>query len=96
VLTNSRSIQAPSSTAAASNAMPEIAVIVPVYNGRPMLRELCSRLARSLSGITQDFVIVLVDDAAPDNPWPLIREISQEEHRIKAISSAAISASTMP
>ena len=65
--------------------MPEIAVIVPVYNGRPMLRELCSRLARSLSGITQDFVIVLVDDAAPDNPWPLIREISQDEHRIKAI-----------
>jgi dolichol-phosphate mannosyltransferase len=65
--------------------MPEIAVIVPVYNGRPMLRELCSRLTRSLSGITQDFVIVLVDDAAPDNPWPLIREISQDEHRIKAI-----------
>jgi glycosyltransferase involved in cell wall biosynthesis len=85
VLTNSRSIRAPSSTAAASNATPEIAVIVPVYNGRPMLRELCSRLARSLSGITQDFVIVLVDDAAPDNPWPLIREISQKEHRIKAI-----------
>jgi polyisoprenyl-phosphate glycosyltransferase len=65
--------------------MPDIAVIVPVYNGRPMLRELCSRLVHSLSGITKDFVIVLVDDAAPDNPWPLIREVSEKEHRIKAI-----------
>ena len=27
----------------------------------------------------------VVDDAGPDNPWPLIREISKNEHRIKAI-----------
>jgi len=85
MLTNSRSLQASSSSAPATAAIPEIAVIVPVYNGRAMLQELCSRLVRSLSAITPDFIIVLVDDAAPDNAWPLIRDISKAEHRIRAI-----------
>jgi len=68
-----------------TNAIPELAVIVPVYNGRPMLKELCRRLVETLSTITSDFIIVLVDDASPDHPWPLIREISRSDARIKGI-----------
>jgi polyisoprenyl-phosphate glycosyltransferase len=66
-------------------AAPEIAVIVPVYNGRSMLRELCNRLVKSLASITDHFIIVLVDDASPDNSWPLIREISKDDSRIKGV-----------
>jgi len=66
-------------------SLPEIAVIVPVYNGRAMLRELCRRLIESLSEITSDFIVVLVDDAGPDNPWPLIREVSHGDERIKGV-----------
>jgi polyisoprenyl-phosphate glycosyltransferase len=63
----------------------EIAVIVPVYNGRAMLEELCQRLVASLDKITSKFVIILVDDAAPDNPWPLICELGRQDTRIKGI-----------
>jgi polyisoprenyl-phosphate glycosyltransferase len=85
MLANSGSIQTPSTDRIAQKETPEIAVIIPVYNGRPMLRELCSRLVSALGTITQDFSIVLVDDAGPDNPWPLIRQIAQEDQRIKAV-----------
>ena len=63
----------------------DIAVIVPVYNGRPMLEELCRRLLSSLAAITSNFVIVLVDDASPDASWPLILELGKRDTRIKGI-----------
>ena len=66
-------------------AIPEIAVIVPVYNGRSMLRELCCRVSESLGKITENFIVVLVDDAGPDSPWPLIRELSGQDERIKGV-----------
>jgi glycosyltransferase involved in cell wall biosynthesis len=65
--------------------LPEIAVIIPVYNGRSMLEELCRRLTAALSTLDVPFEIVLVDDAAPDQPWPLIRELAQRNPRIKGI-----------
>jgi dolichol-phosphate mannosyltransferase len=63
----------------------QIAVFVPVYNGRPMLNELCGRLIKSLRTITDDFMIVLVDDASPDNSWPLISELGKQHTCIKGI-----------
>jgi polyisoprenyl-phosphate glycosyltransferase len=66
-------------------ALPEIAIIVPVYNGRSMLQELCRRVKESVVQITTNFIIVLIDDAGPDNPWPLIRELARKDSRIKGI-----------
>jgi dolichol-phosphate mannosyltransferase len=68
-----------------SDPFVEIAVIVPVYNGRLTLEELCSRLLNSLSTITNDFIIVLVDDASPDDCWPLISQLGKRDARIKGI-----------
>jgi polyisoprenyl-phosphate glycosyltransferase len=73
----------PSNVAAVE--LPEIAVIVPVYNGRAMLVELCRRLVAALGALDVEFIIVLVDDAGPDQPWPVIREIGQQDPRIKGI-----------
>jgi dolichol-phosphate mannosyltransferase len=50
-----------------------------------MLEELCRRLVDSLGVITKNFVIVLVDDVAPDNPWPLICELGRRDPRIKGV-----------
>jgi glycosyltransferase involved in cell wall biosynthesis len=71
--------------ALSGNGLPEIAVIVPIYNGRPMLEELCRRLLASLGSITSNFVILLIDDAAPDDPWPLICELGRSDRRIKGV-----------
>jgi dolichol-phosphate mannosyltransferase len=68
-----------------TSELAEIAVIVPVYNGRAVLEELCSRLVASLSAINENFAIILIDDAGPDNPWKLICDISRRDPRIKGI-----------
>jgi len=64
---------------------PEIAVIVPVYNGRPMLEELCRRLVDSVDSITGNFSVILIDDASPDNCWPLICKLGERDTRIKGL-----------
>lgn len=63
----------------------EIAVIVPVYMGAAVLRELCTRLVAALESITPHFSIMLVDDRAPDNAWPIIAELCAGDSRIKGI-----------
>jgi glycosyltransferase involved in cell wall biosynthesis len=63
----------------------DIAVIVPVYMGAEVVRELCSRLTATLQSITQRFSIVLVDDRAPDNVWPIISDLCACDPRIKGI-----------
>jgi mannose-6-phosphate isomerase-like protein (cupin superfamily) len=60
----------------------EIAVVVPVYMGKAVLRKLCGRLLAALEPITPHFSIVLVDDRSPDDAWPLIQELGREaRHR---------------
>ena len=63
--------------AEALRALDEIAVIVPVYMGKSMLRELCGRLVKTLQTITNEFSIILVDDRSEDNAWPLIQELGR-------------------
>jgi glycosyltransferase involved in cell wall biosynthesis len=69
--------------AEALRAPDEIAVIVPVYMGKSLLRELCGRLA--LQTITNEFSIILVDDRSKDNAWPLIQELGRENERIRGV-----------
>jgi glycosyltransferase involved in cell wall biosynthesis len=63
----------------------DIAVIVPVYMGAEVVRELCARLTATLQSITAKFSIVLVDDRAPDNVWPIIADLCAKDSRIKGI-----------
>jgi polyisoprenyl-phosphate glycosyltransferase len=63
----------------------EIAVVVPVYQGKVFLSELCRRLVAVLSTITGNFSVILVDDRSPDNVWPLIEALGREDPRIRGI-----------
>jgi dolichol-phosphate mannosyltransferase len=78
-------MQTAPAAARAGDTRHELAVIVPVYNGRPMLEELCKRLIDSLSSITKNFIIVLVDDGSPDHSWGKIRELAVQDVRIKGV-----------
>lgn len=53
--------------------------------GRDCLEELCTRLVASCSAVSERFSIVLVDDRSPDNVWPLIRQLGQQDRRIRGI-----------
>src|SRR5688500_6166406 len=63
----------------------QLAVIVPVYMGRAVLPELCERLIAALSTITERLSIILVDDRSPDNAWPVIVELGEQDTRIRGL-----------
>ena len=66
--------------------MPEISVVSPVYGCKGSLNELYKRLKESLSHITDDFEIIFVNDASPDNAWETIRELAQKDKRVKGVN----------
>lgn len=65
--------------------MTHISVVVPVYKGEACLLELYQRLVKSLSILTQDFEIILVEDCGGDRSWDLILNLARQDARVKGI-----------
>ena len=63
-----------------------ISTVVPVYGCSEALNELCERLIQSLSRITKQFEVVLVNDACPQNSWDRIQSICLKHKQIKGIN----------
>lgn len=66
--------------------MPEITIVVPVYGCCDSLKALYGRLKESLSVITENFEIILVNDASPDNAWNIIKELAAQDKRVRGIN----------
>lgn len=64
----------------------KISVVSPVYACGECLTELCDRLQRTLSAISDDFEIILVNDASKDDSWEKIEALSLQDKRIKGIN----------
>ncbi len=63
-----------------------ISIVVPVYGCCFSLNALYERLNKTLSSITDDFEIILINDASPDNAWETIKKLSLKDKRVKGIS----------
>ena len=63
----------------------EISVVVPVYGCPAAVEPLSDRLVAAISTITEDFEIILVNDADPKNSWAEIEKVCKKESRIKGI-----------
>lgn len=63
-----------------------LSVVVPVYLGRAFLRELYERVKKSAESAFPGFELILVNDASPDNAWPEIVALCQEDSRVKGIN----------
>jgi len=68
--------------------MPKISVVSPVYGCRDSLNTLYTRLKETLVKISEDFEIIFVNDASPDNAWETIRELALKDDRVKGINLA--------
>ncbi len=66
--------------------MPVISIVSPVYRGEKMIHELVCRIQKNVSGFTEDYEIILVNDASPDNSWQAILQECSIDHRIKGIN----------
>lgn len=65
---------------------PFISVVSPVYRGEKMVAELVRRNVESVSTITDDYEIILVNDASPDNSWDEIVKQCESNPKVKGIN----------
>ena len=63
-----------------------ISVVTPVYGCSKSLAQLYTRLEKTLSTITNEFEIIMVNDASPDNAWESIKELAAKDSRVKGIN----------
>lgn len=63
--------------------MPHISIVVPVYKAEDCLRELYLRLKSSLSAITEDFELLLIEDCGGDQSWEIIGKLALEDTRVR-------------
>ena len=65
---------------------PHISIVSPVYRGEKMVAELVRRNVESVSSITDDYEIILVNDASPDNSWNEIVKQCAANPKVKGIN----------
>lgn len=66
--------------------MIEISIVTPVYGCCKSINRLYERLNKTLSIITGDFEIIMVNDSSPDNAWDAIKELAKKDNRVKGIN----------
>jgi dolichol-phosphate mannosyltransferase len=63
----------------------EISVVIPVYNCAGCLPALHERLSATLSALTSDYEIVLVDDRSRDDAWAVMSELARADGRLRIV-----------
>ncbi|MDD3876098.1 MAG: glycosyltransferase family 2 protein [Bacteroidales bacterium] len=62
-----------------------ISVVTPVYGCSTSLLELYQRLKETLTPITENYEIIFVNDASPDDAWEGIEVLAKNDPRVKGI-----------
>jgi len=65
---------------------PHISVVSPIYKAEKIVAELVRQLHENLAKITEDYEIVLVNDASPDNSWEAVVAECGKDRRVKGIN----------
>ena len=63
-----------------------ISVVSPVYRAEKIVTELVRQLHENLAKITDDYEVVLINDASPDNSWTVITAECEKDKRVKGIN----------
>lgn len=63
-----------------------LSIVSPIYRGEKMLDELVSRIEASVTTFTDDYEIILVNDASPDESWSGITRICAQDKKVKGIN----------
>lgn len=64
----------------------KFSIISPVYGAASLLTELVKRIHNSVSQITSNYEIILVEDNSPDNSWEIIKKLSIADDKIIGLS----------
>lgn len=66
--------------------VPEISVVVPLYNEIENIGELNTRLIRVMETMEVAFELIFVDDGSTDGTFNVLEELSKMDHRIRVVS----------
>lgn len=64
----------------------KISIVSPVYRAEKMVHMLVERIVNSVTTITDDYEIILVNDASPDDSWKVIEHECAQNKRVKGIN----------
>lgn len=64
----------------------KFSIISPVYEAAKLLPELVQRISSSVSKITDNYEIILVEDNSKDNSWEVIKQLAAHDDKIVGIS----------
>jgi undecaprenyl-phosphate 4-deoxy-4-formamido-L-arabinose transferase len=70
---------------AAADGLPEISVVVPVYNEERTLDEVYRRSVAALEPLARPFELILVDDGSQDGTWALVEALHASDSRLRAV-----------
>lgn len=62
-----------------------VGVVVPVYFGEHTFAALHVELARVLTSVTDDWLVIYVDDGSPDGSWDLIAGAAAGDRRVRGV-----------
>ena len=71
--------------AGTGKSRPHLSIVSPVYGCVDILPELCGQLEDHLSAITDNYEVILVNDASPDGAWEAIQALAKRDPRIKGV-----------
>ena len=64
----------------------KLSVVSPVYRAEKMVQMLVERVVNSVRTITEDYEIILVNDASPDASWQMIEQECALNQKVKGIN----------
>ncbi|RLE03293.1 MAG: glycosyltransferase [Candidatus Aminicenantes bacterium] len=62
-----------------------LSIVVPVYNEEPSLKELHQEISSVCQAMGRPYEIIYVDDGSTDNSFERLREIQQQDSRVRVI-----------
>ena len=64
----------------------DISIVVPAYNERESLRELCAWIAKVMAEHSFSYEVIIVDDGSTDGSWKEIRAIAADDPQVHGLS----------
>lgn len=64
----------------------KISIISPVYGAETLLEELVNRIINTVTKLTDNYEIILVEDHSPDKSWKIITELASKNTHVVGIS----------
>ncbi|MGH3015878.1 MAG: glycosyltransferase, partial [Gaiellaceae bacterium] len=65
--------------------LPEITLVVPVFNEEATLEEVYRRATATLEKLGRPYELIIVDDGSRDGTWAIVERLAAQDARLRAV-----------